>query len=77
MALTYAEIQRRRRARLAPFLEQLRHPDESILLDLCELVLMEAEKMDGGFTWDHPRCVVFIRTRKRTRKFTTRKLESR
>lgn len=53
-----------RRARLRPVLEALRAaPGAVLFLDLCELLLMLAEDIDGSIDWDHPRVKVTIRGR--------------
>jgi hypothetical protein len=52
-----------RQARLRPVLGQLKQSEHSAFLDLCELVLMLAEEIDGSIKWDHPRVVVHVRQR--------------
>lgn len=53
-----------RRERLRPVLASLEAiPGNAVFLDLCELVLMLAEKIDGSVKWDHPRVVVHVRQR--------------
>jgi hypothetical protein len=57
------ETQVERDARLRPVLQQLKEMKQSVFLDLCELVLMLAEEIDGSIKWDHPRVVVHVRQR--------------
>lgn len=58
------ESKEQRRARLQPILDQLSTiPGNAVFLDLCELVLMFAARVNGSIKWDHPRCVVDIRQR--------------
>jgi hypothetical protein len=53
------------RERLRPILAQLDAAGKSTFLDLCELVLMVAEGIDGSIKWDHPRVTVHIRKKPR------------
>lgn len=53
-----------RRARLSLVLEGLKAiPRNAPFLDLCELLLLHAEAVEGSIKWDHPRVVVHIRQR--------------
>ena len=54
----------RRRLRLSPVLEQLDAARESTFLDLCELLLMLSERVEGSIKWNHPRVLVHIKQRK-------------
>lgn len=54
-----------RRERLAPILAHLDAAKESTFLDLCELLLMLSERIDGSIKWDHPRVLVHIKQRRR------------
>lgn len=45
--------------------EQLLHDHELDFLDLCQLLLVFAQKVEGDIKWDHPRLVVWIRARAR------------
>lgn len=49
------------RARLQPILDQLDARGESVFLDLCELVLMLSERVNGSIKWEHQRVVVQIK----------------
>ena len=51
------------RERLALILAQLDAAGGSTFLDLCELVLMLSERIDGSIKWEHPRVVVHIKQR--------------
>jgi hypothetical protein len=55
------------RERLRPILAQLDAARKSTFLDLCELLLMVAEGMDGSLKWDHPRITVHIRKKPRVK----------
>lgn len=55
------------KVRLAPVLAQLDAFETSVFLDLCELLLMVSERMDGSLKFKHPRLVVHIK-KKRGRK---------
>jgi len=55
------------RERLAPILAQLDAEGYSTFLDVCELVLMLAERTDGMLQWDHPRVTVHIKMKKKVR----------
>lgn len=55
------------RARLQAILKQLDDAGKSTFLDLCELVLMLSERVDGSIKWTHPRVQVWIKQRKRGR----------
>jgi hypothetical protein len=50
-----------RQARLRPVLEQLLAQGQSVFLDLCELLLMLSDDIEGSVEWDHPRVVVKVR----------------
>lgn len=63
------------RARLQPILELLQIPGQSVFLDLCEMVLMVAERIDGSLEWDHPRVVVYIRQKRSAEKIRKRRVE--
>lgn len=52
-----------RRARLRPVLEKLKKSPYPVFIDLCELVILFAEDVDGSIKFDHPRVVVWIRQR--------------
>ena len=54
----------RRRRRLDPLLEQMDAAKESTFLDLCELLLMLSERVEGSIKWNHPRVLVHIKQRK-------------
>ena len=56
------------RERLRPILQQLDASGESVFLDLCELVLMLSERVEGSIKWSHPRVVVHIKQRPREKK---------
>jgi hypothetical protein len=58
------ESTRARRERLAPVLAQLDAMGRSVFLDLCELLLMLADRIDGSIKWEHPRVTVYIKRRK-------------
>ena len=58
-----AETRAEHEARLQPILDQLEAQGHSVFLDLCQLVLMLARKVDGSIKWDHWRCTVHIRQR--------------
>lgn len=59
---------RAQRERLRPILDQLDAAGESTFLDLCELVLMLSERIEGSIKWSHPRVVVHIKQKPRARK---------
>lgn len=65
------------RARLQPILDQLKAADESVFLDLCELVLMLAESVDGSIKFSHERVMVHIEQRPRVAKVSASKREAR
>lgn len=48
-------------ARLRPLLEELDRQGQAVFLDLCELLLMLSERIDGSIEWDHPRVLVKVR----------------
>lgn len=60
-------------ARLQPILDLLESQGHSVFLDLCQLVLMFARKVDGSIQWDHPRCVVNIRQRAAARRLARKR----
>ena len=53
------------RERLRPVLAQLDAEGKSSFLDLCELLLMFAERLDGSIKWEHPRVTVYIKRKPR------------
>ncbi len=59
-----------RRARLRPVLAALDTAGESSFLDLCEMLSMLSEKIDGSVRWEDARVNVHIRRRARARKGT-------
>ena len=56
------------RARLAPVMQQLKDAKESVFLDLCELVIMLAEEVEGKIDLNHERVRVTIKHKKRSKK---------
>jgi hypothetical protein len=51
-----------RRLRLRPLLSSLENrKGGSAFLDLCEMLLMLSDDIDGSIEWDHPRVLVKIR----------------
>lgn len=58
------------RERLLPVLEQLDAAKESTFLDLCELLLMLSERVDGSIKWNHPRVLVHIKQKRKARQST-------
>lgn len=60
------------RERLRPILAELDASGHSTFLDLCELVLMLSEQVDGSIKWTHPRVLVHIKQKPRPSKKGTR-----
>jgi hypothetical protein len=51
-----------RRLRLRPLLSSLQNrKGGSAFLDLCEMLLMVSDHIEGSIMWDHPRVVVKVR----------------
>lgn len=49
------------RERLRPILAQLDASGESTFLDLCELLLLLSERVEGSIKWSHSRVLVHIK----------------
>jgi hypothetical protein len=57
------------RERLKPIMAQLEASGHSVFLDLCELVLMLAEREQYGMVkWNHPRAMVHIKMQRAKRE---------
>ena len=63
--MTTAPGSRAHRKRLQPILDQLEVAGESVFLDLCELLLMVSERVEGSLEWSHSRVLVRIQRRKK------------
>ncbi|HEY3493808.1 MAG TPA: hypothetical protein VGK73_03945 [Polyangiaceae bacterium] len=64
VAAGWRKAQRQRLQPVFAILEEMsKEPGVSLFLDLCELTLMVAARVDGGLKWTHPRVVVHIRQR--------------
>lgn len=61
------------RERLAPILAELDAMPGATFLDLCELVLMLSERVDGSIKWEHPRVTVHIKQKVRLQGDARRK----
>lgn len=59
--MSKVETKEAREARLRPVLDELRGQGHAVFLDLCELLLMLSDGIDGSIEWDHPRVVVKVR----------------
>jgi hypothetical protein len=56
---------KKHRARLQPILETLDASGQSVFLDLCELTMMLAERVDGTIKFEHARVTVHIKKKKK------------
>lgn len=65
------------RARLQPILDQLKAAGGSVFLDLCELVLMLAEPINGSIEFSHKRVTVHIKQRPRGAKVSVSQRKAR
>jgi len=68
-----SETRAEREVRLRPVLEQLRASGQSVFLDLCELLLLLAQEIEGAIQWDHPRVLVRVRQRVEAERIAKRR----
>lgn len=73
MTLPEPESTRDKRRRLAPVLATLEAMDQSVFLDLCELVVMVSEKVTGMIKFTTPRVVVHIKLPKKAKAAGTKR----
>lgn len=74
--LSKDEWVRQTRERLTPVLAEIDAFQGSTFLDLCELVLMVAERTDGSIKFTHPRVTVHIKQLRRSAVVFARKESS-